>query len=64
MCRLITEESIDALGFISWDQNRTLVDRAFTSQDKTLMGTVFVIAQWVVLSRRFGIAKAQKPEFL
>jgi len=28
------------------------------------MGTMYVIAQWVALSRRFGIAKAQKPEFL
>lgn len=64
MCRLITEESIDGLGFIDWDQTRTLVERAFTSQDEVLMGTMYVIAQWVALSRRFGIAKAQKPDFL
>ena len=63
MCRLITEENIENLGFVDWEQSRTLVDRAFTSQDKTMMVTVYVIAQWVVLSHRFGVAKAQRPEF-
>ena len=63
MCRLITEENIENLGFVDWEQSRTLVDRAFTSQDKIMMVTVYVIAQWVVLSRRFGVAKAQRPEF-
>lgn len=64
MCQLITEESIGGLGFIDWDQTRTLVERAFTSQDEVLMGTMYVIAQWVALSRRFGVAKARKPDFL
>ena len=63
MCRLITEENIENLGFVDWEQSRTLVDRAFTSQDKIMMVTVYVIAQWVVLGRRFGVAKAQRPEF-
>ncbi|KAL8788671.1 MAG: hypothetical protein Q9195_007172, partial [Heterodermia aff. obscurata] len=53
MSRLITRENIEALGFLDWNRVERMVERAFGRQDKAMMGVVFVIAQWVVLSRRF-----------
>lgn len=64
MCRLITVGNVDALGFLDWEHTQSIVHKAFETQDELLMGTVFVIAQWVVLSKRFGIARAQKPDVL
>ena len=55
MSRLITRENIKALGFLDWVHVEPLVRSAFEAQDKPLMGVIFVIAQWVVLSQRFDI---------
>lgn len=63
MSKLITEENVEALGFLDWAQVRPMVDVAFESQAKHLMGVVFAIAQWVVLSQKFGIAKATEARF-
>ena len=63
MSRLITYENVQALGFLDWDRVGPMVDMAFDKQDKQLMGVIFVIAQWVILSKRFGMSKATKPKF-
>ena len=63
MSRLIMQDTIEALGFLDWDEVGTMVGTAFETQDKRLMGVIFVIAQWVVLSQRFGVPRATKPSF-
>lgn len=64
MCRLITKGNIDNLGFLDWEQTLHTLLQAFALQEPKLLVTTFVIAQWVVLSQRFGIAKAVKPDLL
>ena len=64
MCHLITKDNIENLGFLDWNQTESMLQDAFANQNSTLLGTILVIAQWVTLSQRFGIAKAQKPDFL
>ncbi|KAL8697617.1 MAG: hypothetical protein Q9201_007032 [Fulgogasparrea decipioides] len=60
MSKLITEENIEALGFVDWSRTKDLVERAFSTQDQVALRSAFGIAQWVVLGKRFGIPKAEK----
>ena len=55
MRSLITHENVGRLGFLDWKRVDPLVERAFDRQDKAMMGVIFVIAQWIVLSKRFQI---------
>ena len=64
MSSLITQETVEALGFLDWEQIEPMVGKAFATQDKRLMGVVFVIAQWVVFSKRFGMTKASPSDCL
>ncbi|KAL8724215.1 MAG: hypothetical protein Q9181_006926 [Wetmoreana brouardii] len=61
MSKLITEENVEALGFVDWSRTKDLVERAFSTQDQVALRSAFGIAQWVVLGQRFGIPKAEKP---
>lgn len=63
MSRLITEENVEALGFVDWSRTRDLVEKAFSTQDQVALRSAFGIAQWVVLGKRFGIPKAVKPSW-
>jgi len=56
--RLLTRESVEALGFIEWEAVRELIPRAFGEKNVSALRTVMVVGQWVVLSKRFGISKA------
>ena len=64
MSRLITHANVEALGFLDWAQVGSMVESAFEKQDKILMGVVFVIAQWIVLSQRFQVPKASELDLL
>ena len=64
MSRLVTRGNVDALGFLDWTQVCSMVESAFAKQDKILMGVVFVIAQWIVLSQRFQVPKASELDLL
>lgn len=64
MSRLITRVNVEALGFLDWARVGFMVVSAFEKQDKTLMGVVFVIAQWIVLSQRFQVPKASELDLL
>lgn len=55
---LITEESVRQLGFVEWEKTKDLVERAFVRDEAKAMRNCFVIAQWVVLARRFGMGTA------
>lgn len=59
MKRLITRETVEALGFVDWVRTEGLVEKAFREQDQVALRSAFGIAQWVVLSQRFGVSKAE-----
>ncbi|KAI4255687.1 MAG: hypothetical protein L6R42_006610, partial [Xanthoria sp. 1 TBL-2021] len=59
MSRLITQSSIEKLGFVDWEEMKDLVEDAFQSQDQVKLRSTFGIAQWVVLGERFGIPRAE-----
>ena len=61
MVRLITEENVDNLGFVDWHGIKDLVDKAFQEKDAKAMRFVFIVAEWVVLSQRFKIKRAEPP---
>ena len=50
---------MEELGFVCWERVEWLVERAFGEEkDPGSMRTALVVAEWVVLSKRFGVAKA------
>lgn len=59
--RLVTEESVRGLGFVDWSLAEGVVGRAFVQGDARAMRSCFVLGQWIVLARRFGIEPAQPP---
>lgn len=62
LCRLVTKENVLQLGFVDWDKAEGLVDRAFgEKKDPSAMRYAMTIAQWVVLSQKFGVARAESP---
>lgn len=63
MSKLITQENVEALGFVDWNGTRDLVEKAFSTQDSVVLRSAFGVAQWVVLGQRFGIPKAVKPDW-
>lgn len=54
----ITQKNVDRLGFVDWNKCDNLVDRAFDGDAKAMRYCI-VLAQWIVLGRRFGIQKAE-----
>lgn len=59
LANLLTEKNVDNLGFVAWDKVGGLVDRAFGANgDPGAMRKALVVAEWVVLSRRFGVGRA------
>lgn len=62
MKKLITEENIDQLGFVDWERCEDLVSKAFVKDSPMAMRYCLVIAEWVVLHKRFGVKRAEKPK--
>lgn len=60
--RLITEENIARLGFVDWSRCKDLVRQAFEEEKPMAMRYCLVVAEWVVLSQRFGVMTAERPE--
>lgn len=61
MSSLVTEANVDQLGFVDWHKCQDLVHRAFVEKSAEAMRYAIVVAEWIVLSRRFGVARARKP---
>lgn len=57
--RLLTWENVDQLGFIDWDQVSILLNKAFKEKNSLAFMASLNVAQFVVLSRRFKVPKAQ-----
>ena len=63
MLDLVTLDNVEALGFLNWDRVLPMMDLAFRDQDQQAMSVIIVIAQWIVLSREFGMPKVAAPTF-
>jgi asparagine synthase (glutamine-hydrolysing) len=61
--KLISEENIKQLGFVDWERCKGLTNKAFGENgDPGAMRYAIVVAEWVVLGQRFGVATAKKPD--
>ncbi|EMC99897.1 hypothetical protein BAUCODRAFT_102022 [Baudoinia panamericana UAMH 10762] len=57
--RLITRDTVAELGFVSWEKVAGLVDAAFGEKGEAkALRLALVVAEWVVLGRRFGVQAA------
>ncbi|KAK1976469.1 asparagine synthase [Colletotrichum cereale] len=60
---LVTESSVNDLGFVDWNDVKVWLERAFgNNADLKAFRNVVVIGCWVVLSQRFGVEKAVPGE--
>lgn len=60
---LITKDNVDRLGWVDWDDAKGLTKAAFgTEKNQLAARKSFVIAQWVILSKRFGVKTARGLE--
>ncbi|KAI9657445.1 MAG: hypothetical protein M1821_003127 [Bathelium mastoideum] len=59
---LVTRENVEQLGFLDEEMVAKRFADAFSDNgDPNAMRYVFTVAQWIVLSQRLGIEKAQTP---
>ncbi|KAF9888775.1 hypothetical protein FE257_008351 [Aspergillus nanangensis] len=56
--RLTVRENVEALGFVDWEETQEYVRKAFQDKDSWSLRVSFSVCQFVVLSRKFGVAKA------
>lgn len=50
---------MEQLGFVDWTRVQGLVARAFGQEkDSSAMRFAFTVAQWVIISQRFGVKRA------
>lgn len=62
LAELVTPENVEQLGFLDGYMVSRRFDAAFSDEgDPNAMRYVFTVAQWIVLSQRFGIEKAEAP---
>ena len=66
MRRLVTEENIKELGFVEWRPGMLgggsvadLVEGAFGGPNEREFRLVVLLAQWVVLGKKFGVARSE-----
>lgn len=52
---------MEKLGFVDWNKARNLVKKAFEEKNPSAMRAAISVGQWVVLSQRFGVKKAEAP---
>ncbi|KAI9724287.1 MAG: hypothetical protein M1828_003711 [Chrysothrix sp. TS-e1954] len=62
MAELVTEANVEALGFVDWKGGADmLVERAFGHGDALASRMCLVVAEWVVIGKRFGVKRAERP---
>lgn len=58
--RLVTKENVENLGFVDWERTKDNLDKSFgDSQNELSFRATLSVAQYVVLSQRFGVAPAR-----
>jgi len=55
---LVTKRNVEELGFVDWGRAQGLVQRAFEEKNAAALRYTLLVAEWVVLSKRFGVARA------
>jgi len=61
--RMVTREGVEALGFMDWEEVEGLMGRAFGGEGEArAWRVVLIVAEWVVLGKRFGVKKAGGTE--
>ena len=62
LLELVTSRNVEQLGFLDVDMVTKRFEAAFSDEgDHNAMRYVITVAQWIVLSQRFGIDKAEPP---
>ncbi|KAL2810551.1 nucleophile aminohydrolase [Aspergillus granulosus] len=56
---LVSEENVQALGFLDWEQTQGLVEKAVVGGDAFAFRAAVVVAQYVVLSKKFNVKMAR-----
>jgi asparagine synthase (glutamine-hydrolysing) len=56
--RLVTRSNVEQLGFLDWENVKGLVGTAFVKQDVASFRQALIIAEWIVISQRFGVERA------
>lgn len=59
--RLLTEENVKEVGFLDWNKVKIATDQAFIERNPVQFRHAMASAQYVVLSKRFGV-KTATPE--
>jgi asparagine synthase (glutamine-hydrolysing) len=57
--RLLTEENVRQVGFLDWDVVQSNLDKAFRDKDPFAFRFSLSAAQFVVLSQRFHVKRAE-----
>ncbi|KAJ5180007.1 hypothetical protein N7492_003217 [Penicillium capsulatum] len=58
--RLVTKENVENIGFLDWDKTKSNLEKAFgDGKDEMAYRVTLSVAQYVVLSQRFGVGQAQ-----
>ena len=61
MAELVTRENVRELGFVDWEGGADkLVERAFKQGDAHAARMCLIVAEWVVLSKRCGVKRADR----
>ncbi|OJJ08832.1 hypothetical protein ASPVEDRAFT_47981 [Aspergillus versicolor CBS 583.65] len=64
LAELVTRENVEALGFVDWEQTSVFVPKAFEEGDQLAFRASLAIAQFVVISKRFGVKPASPSDWL
>ncbi|KAL2833871.1 hypothetical protein BDW59DRAFT_138237 [Aspergillus cavernicola] len=55
---LVTKENVENLGFVDWSRTEGLVSKAVEGSDPVAFRAAVTVAQYVIMSRRFGVGLA------
>jgi asparagine synthase (glutamine-hydrolysing) len=59
LVKIIVKENVENLGFLDWQVVQPMLDRAFDGEKRTIeFRHCLCIAEWIVLSKRFKVARA------
>ncbi|KAJ0420252.1 nucleophile aminohydrolase [Aspergillus carlsbadensis] len=59
---LVTQENVEALGFVDWEKTQGAVEKAIVDKDPFAFRAAMAAAQYVVLSKGFGVRRATAGE--
>ena len=52
---------MEGLGFVDWNKAKDLVRKAFVAKDPSAVRAAISVGQWIVLSRRVDVKRAEAP---